>query len=107
MKFYRHIPSQIAVFILFQVVMWIDVMFSGNFSLIGAYMLGYLFCILWGNVGYLILSDAFFCLVSFLLSKIAGDICFWYLLFTFVPGLIIIFLRNIIITRRGKRSSAA
>lgn len=102
-KFYRHLPSQGTVFVLFQVFMLVDFRFT-NYTLLGAYVLSYLFCIAWGNVGYLVLSDAFFCLVTIWFCKvdnlsIAMDIWFWYLLFTLVPGALIVYLRNAIITR--------
>lgn len=103
MKFYRHVPTQIVILFLFQVWMLIAFRFT-SLTLLGAYILGYVFCILWGNIGYLVLSDAVFCLITVWFCKIDNfgtgiDLCFWYLLFTFVPGILIVYLRNALIVR--------
>lgn len=103
MKVYRHVPIQIGVLLLFQILMLIAFRFT-NLTVLGAYVLGYVFCALWGNVGYLVFSDAVFCLITVWFCKVGSfgigiDLCFWYLLFTFIPGIFIVFLRNAIIAR--------
>jgi hypothetical protein len=107
LKFYRHVPAQVVVCGLFQVAMWVNFRFT-HFTLLGAYALSYLFCLLWGNVGYLLLSDAVFCLVTIWFCEtsafeIALDICFWYLLFTLVPGMLVVHIRNELLARYESR----
>lgn len=87
----------------FQVLMLITFRFT-SLTLLGAYILGYVFCLLWGNIGYLMLSDAVFCLITAWFCKVNNfgigiELCFWYLLLTFVPGIFIVYLRNVLIAR--------
>jgi hypothetical protein len=103
LKIYRQVPTQIALLILFQVLMLVAFRFT-SLTLLGAYIIGYMFCILWGNIGYQVLSDAIFCLITVWFCEVDNfgigiDLCFWYLLFTLVPGILIVYLRNALIIR--------
>lgn len=102
-KYYRHVPTQIVILLLFQVLMLIDFT-ATKLGLLGAYILCYVFCMLWGNVGYLVLSNAVFCLITVWFCNVDGfrlviDLYFWYLLFTLVPSMLVVFLRNALIAR--------
>jgi len=91
------------VLLLFQTAMLANFWFT-SFNLLGAYVLSYLFCLWWGRTWYLLLSDVVFCLVTVWFCDLGSlaiglDLDFWYLLFTLVPSLLLVYLRNVLLMR--------
>jgi hypothetical protein len=101
MSFYRNARFQVVVWLLFQILSVVCFRFS-SLTMLGFWIIIYVFSALWGNIGYIFASYiGFWLILSWFISfdsiQVAIAICGYSFLYAIVPAIFLVALRNAVI----------